>query len=219
APIEVTEVVSSNKGVFFDEGMGTPDYVEIANVSGESVLLDDYALIGKGLDPATRFRFPAGTALQSGRTILVLCDGNPGQGPMHANFKIDKDGDRIYLQQRADAGAYVTVEAIEVPPLGPDVGYSRMGARGPWEIVPATPKAQNISDRRVRVRLRASGSGQDLILVFPVTTGAPYCLESATSAKGAWTVVATGLGTEVAGTFVYSIPPTEQGRFFRVRSN
>jgi len=219
APIEITEVVSDNERSYYDENRGTPDYVEIANVSGEPVTLDDYALIDRGLDPANRFRFVAGTVLQPGQTILVLCDGNPSQGPLHANFKIDNDGDRIYLQQRTVAGAYVTVDAIEVPPLSPDQSYSRIGARGGWEITAATPKASNISDQRVRFRMRANGSGQDFILIFPVTTGATYAIESSTSANGPWTVVTTGMGTEVAGTFIHTIQPNERSRFFRVHSN
>jgi hypothetical protein len=31
--------------------------------------------------------------------------------------------------------------------------------------------------------------------------------------------MATGMGTEVAGTFTYSIQPNERGRFFRMRSH
>jgi hypothetical protein len=219
APIEITEVVSDNLNAFHDESMGTPDYVEIANVSGEAVLLDGYALIDRALDPDDRFHFPAGTVLQPGQTILVLCDSNPEQGPLHANFKIDNDGDRIYLQQRTISGAYVTVDAIEVPPLGPDEAYSRIGAHGSWEVAPATPKAPNISDDRIRFRLRATESGHDFVLVFPVTTGAPYAIESSTSADGPWTAVAMGMGTEVAGTYVHPIPPNERGRFFRVLSH
>jgi hypothetical protein len=108
---------------------------------------------------------------------------------------------------------------VEVPPLQPDAAYSRIGARGDWEIVPATPRAPNISDRRVRFRLKPGQSGQDFILVFPVITGAPYSIESSPSANGPWTVVATGIGTEIAGTFIHSIALTDPGRFFRQRSN
>jgi hypothetical protein len=32
-------------------------------------------------------------------------------------------------------------------------------------------------------------------------------------------VLTTGMGAEVAGTYVYPIPPGEHRRFFRVRSN
>lgn len=218
SPIEISEVVSDNQTVFHDEGMGTPDYVEIANVSGEPVTLDDYAVNDRGLDPTKRFRFPSGIVLQPGQTILVLCDSNPNQGPTHANFKINSGGDRIYLQQRTAAGAYVTVDAIDVPPLGPDQAYGRAGARGPWEIMAATPKASNLSNR-VRFRSRATASGQEFVLVFPVTTGAPFSIETSSSTSGPWTVVATGIGTEVAGTYVYCIPPNERSRFFRARSN
>jgi len=219
APIEISEVVADNQTAYRDEAMGNPDYVEIANVSGEPVTLDDYALIDRDLTPSRRFGFPAGTVLQPGQTILVLCDSKPGQGPMHANFKINSAGDRIYLQQRTLSGAYLTVDAVETPPLDPDDAYSRIGARGDWEIVPATPKAPNISDQRVRFRVKAGESGQEFILVFPVTTGAPYAIESSTSASGPWTIVATGIGTEVAGTFIHAFSSTDQGRFFRQRSN
>jgi hypothetical protein len=217
SPIEITEVVSDNATVYFDERLGTPDYVELANVSGEAVALDDYALLDGALNSDKRFRFPAGTVLQPGQTILVLCDSNPDQGPLHANFKIDNDGDRVYLQKRTVSGAYVTLDAIEVPALTPDQAYSRIGARGGWEILPATPHAPNISDQRVRIRMRATEAGKEFILAFPVTTGAMYTIESSTSATGPWMMVATGMGTEVAGTFSYPMPSHERSRFFRVR--
>jgi hypothetical protein len=219
APIEITEVVSANFDAYVDESGNTPDYVEIANVSGESVLLDSYALIDRGLNPNERFRFPTGTVLQPGQTILVLCDGHPELGPLHADFSINRDGDRLYLQEITESGAFVTVDAIEVPPLGDNQAYSRIGAHGNWEILPATPNASNISDGKLRFRVRAAESGQDFILVFPVTAGAPYSIESSTSVDGPWSVVTTGVGTQVAGTFVHSIAQNERARFFRVRSN
>ena len=219
APIEITEIVSANVEAYIDETGNTPDYVEIANVSGEAVLLDSYALIDQGLNPNERFRFLPGTVLQPGQTILVLCDGHPELGPLHADFSVSRDGDRIYLQQTAVGDAFVTVDAVEVPSLGEDQAYSRLGARGSWEILPATPNGPNISDGKLRFRMRANGSGQDFILVFPVTTGAPYSVESSTSAAGPWSVVTMGIGTQIAGTFVHPIPQNEHGRFFRVRSN
>src|SRR6266516_156078 len=97
--------------------------------------------------------------------------------------------------------------------------YSRIGARGWWEITAATPKAPNISDQRVRFRIGANGPVQELILVFPVTTGAPYVIESSPAPNGPWTALTTGLGTEVVGTFVFPIQSRERGSFFRVRSN
>jgi hypothetical protein len=219
SPLEITEVVSDNDGVYHDEGNGTPDYVEIANVSGEPVSLTGYALLDRSLDPGNRFLFPEGRILQPGETILVLCDDNPAQGPLHAKFKISASGDRIYLQQRTLAGAYVTVNAVEVPALQPDQAYSRIGARGNWETAPATPGQPNITDQRIRFRTRANDTGQDFILIFPVTPGAPYTIESSVGTAGPWTTAATGLGTQIAGTYAHPIRPGDRSRFFRVRSN
>jgi hypothetical protein len=157
--------------------------------------------------------------LQPGETILVLCDGNPDLGAMHANFRIGASGDRIYLQQRTVSGAYVTVDAVEVPALLVDQAYSRMGARGDWEIARATPKAPNISDRKLRFRVRMGESSRDFILIFPVIPSAPYAIESGPSASGPWTVIATGIGTEVAGTLTHPVQSTERGHFFRLRPN
>jgi hypothetical protein len=215
APLEITEVVSDNTTVYEDEAMGTPDYVEIANVSGEPVPLTDYALSDQTLDPDKRFLFPP-LVLEPGQTILVLCDDNPSQGPTHAKFKLDNDGDRVYLQQRTVAGAYVTVDAVEVPALATNQSYSRVGARGPWEILPATPRACNISDHRLRYRMRTGESRREFVLVYPVSKGVVYSVESGPTANGPWTMSATGMGTEIAGTLVH---PIQAGsRFFRVRS-
>lgn len=213
APIEITEVVSDNDGVYLDEGMGTPDYVEIGNISATPVVLDDYAVIDRTLDAGDRFSFPPGTILQPGQTILVLCDSNPSQGPMHTKFKLDEDGDRIYLQQRTVGGAYLTVDAIETPSLRKNEAYSRMGARGAWEIGPATPKGPNIADLRVRFHK----SLYEIVLIFPVVPGRSYAIESSRSAVGPWSIANSGMGTEIVGTWRLPIHRAEVARFFRVQ--
>lgn len=220
SPIEISEIVSDNRQAYRDGTNGTPDYVEIANVSSEAIALDQYALIDQGLNADERFRFPAGTTLQPGQTILVICDGSSTLGPMHAGFRISNNGDRIYLQQSTGlSGAYVTVDAIDVPALGADQSYSRIGARGPWEIVPATPKAANISDGKIRMRVRPTEADPEFVLVFPVISGQPYAVEWSVSAAGPWFPVVTGIGTEVAGTFTYPILRDDRSLFFRTRSN
>lgn len=215
SPIEITEVVADNESVLWDEAGGTPDYIEIANISAEAVVLDDYGVIDRSLSANNRFRFPPGTILQPGEALLVLCDSNPDQGPLHANFRISDNGDRIYLQ-RLVGGAYVTLDAVEVPPLPEDRAYSRIGVRGPWEITPATPGSMNLADYRMRIRMQSANT---FVLVFPVFIGSPYTIESSASANGPWTALVRGMGTHVAGTWVYTLQPEDPTRFFRARTN
>ena len=52
-------IADSNEIVRCEWCLGSPDYVEIRNVSAEPVLLDEYALIDAALDADDRFVFPA----------------------------------------------------------------------------------------------------------------------------------------------------------------
>ena len=218
APIEISEAVADNRSVLVGAGMETPDYVEIRNVSDVVVALDDYGIVDSSLDATKRFVFPAGTVLQPGATFVVICDSRPDQGPSHANFRINADGDKIYLQRRTAAGVFVTVDAVDLPPLASDLSYSRIGARGEWEIARPTPDAANVSGTQIRCRLRSGEAGSELVLAFPVTAGANFVLESCPTLNGPWTVVASGVGTRIEGTFVHRIAPGERQRFFRVRN-
>jgi hypothetical protein len=113
----------------------------------------------------------------------------------------------------------VTVDAVEIPALDMDRAYSRMGARGLWEIVAPTPKRPNISDQRTRFRIRTTPAGRESVLVFPVRTDVPYTIQSSPSLNGPWTTVTTGIGTEVVGTYISSLQSDDRVRFFRTLSN
>jgi hypothetical protein len=219
SPVEISEVVSDNHGIFQDESMGTPDYIELANVSGEPVVLDGYGLIDRTLIADHRFVFPHNTTLQPGQTIIVICDRNVAQGPLHANFSINNSGDKIYLQQKTPTGIYVTVDAVDVPALGRDMAYARVWAHGPWEILPGSPNAANLVDGQIRFYTRPMTGGVELTLIFQVAKDEPYTIESGVTVKGPWTSLGNGVGTQTAGEFHYTVHTDERQRFFRVRTN
>ena len=79
--------MANNSGVTIDGNIGGADYVEIRNVSGADVALDDYALVDSSLDASKRFVFPPGTLLQASATLLVFCDGRPDRGPSTRTLK------------------------------------------------------------------------------------------------------------------------------------
>ena len=52
--IIITEVCSSNKSTLFDENLNTPDWIELTNISDETISLEDFYLTNSD----SRFKLP-----------------------------------------------------------------------------------------------------------------------------------------------------------------
>jgi hypothetical protein len=85
------------------------------------------------------FVFPD-TTLDPGEYILVWADEEPEEGDLHAPFKLDADGEDVYLVDGA-----VIVDQVTFPSLGTDVSWGRWpNGSGEWQFLSqATPGAEN----------------------------------------------------------------------------
>ncbi len=119
--LEISEAMSDNATYFPDENGNYPDYVEIRNISGETVNLEGWSL-SDSKQRLTRWRFPAVT-LPAGGCIAVHCSGENRTGDakhLHANFRLSNKGEEIYL---TDPNG-VTTSRVRLPVLTPDQAYS-----------------------------------------------------------------------------------------------
>jgi hypothetical protein len=144
APVVINEVLSSGGSAWTDPDGGEcpehDDYVELFNRSDAAVALDGYTLSDDPDEP-DRYVLPDVEIAANGY-LLITADGDPAQGPLHAPFKVDSDGETLTLTSPS-----VITDTIDVPALDPDVSYGRTGdGEGTWRMQLA-PSPGTANDR------------------------------------------------------------------------
>jgi len=96
------------------------------------------------LSEPTKWQIPAGTTIPPGGYLLVWCDEDTGQGPLHAGFKLNRDGEEIGLFAD-DAHGNVPLDSIVFGPQQENVSYGRRpDGADTWDFLsPPTPGTGN----------------------------------------------------------------------------
>ncbi len=123
-PLALNEAMADNTTTIADEAGDFDDWVEIHNTSGVPVSLDGYFLSDRAGDPKA-WPFPAGATVPAHGFLVVWCDDEPLEGPLHASFKLSKDGEGVYLYG-TDADRNPLVSSLLLPALAPDESYGRL---------------------------------------------------------------------------------------------
>ena len=121
-PIRINEIMTSNGGALLDESGTTPDWIEIANISGSPVNLSGYKL-AKSADAGNVFTFPEVT-LQAGECVIVFADSRTraiAGEEYHAPFRLSSTGDVLMLFNAAD----VAIDTVNIPALSQNTAYVR----------------------------------------------------------------------------------------------
>lgn len=129
--VRLGEVMAANRsGIVPGAADGThPDWVEIVNHGAAEVDLEGWSLSDGG--DAREFVFPAGLRLAPGGRAVVLCDGMPAAGPMHARFQLADEGESLALFD-----AFTNrIDVVTFGPQAPDVSIVR--TEGGW--IPGDP--------------------------------------------------------------------------------
>jgi hypothetical protein len=154
--------------------------------------------------------FGEGAMIGPGQHIVIFTDNKPEQGLLHARFKLNRDGDHLFLTGTSARGGRSLIDAVTFGKQTQDVALARLGARGPWIPNTPTPRAGNVI-----------GSWQSLvqsntfILAFPTGLGRTYTVESKGSLnEGSWRQSAPATGTGVEMTVREALQPQ---LFLRVR--
>ncbi len=139
----VNELVARNVTGAVDEAGQHEDWVELLNRGPFAIDLSGFFLTDDAAQPM-RWKFPAGTSIAAGGRLLVWCDNDTGQGPLHANFKLGAGGGEVWLHDTVDHGN-VRVGGTTFGLCGPDVafGFLPEGSDAPEYIATPTPGAVN----------------------------------------------------------------------------
>jgi hypothetical protein len=122
-PLFINEFLASNNTVNQDERGQYEDWVELYNAGalpldvGGMYLTDD-------LSQPTRWRIPDGTIIPAGGFLLIWADGDLGDGPLHASFRLGRTGEEIGLFDR-DVAANALIDHVVFGPQATDVSTGR----------------------------------------------------------------------------------------------
>jgi hypothetical protein len=135
-PLFINEFLASNATVNQDEAGQYDDWVELYNAGTETIALGGKFLTDN-LSNGTKWMFPT-VSIDPGSFLLVWCDDDPTQGPLHATFKLDAAGEEIGLFETLGNGN-VPIDTLSFGPQETDRSYGRMPDGEDFWVVFPTP--------------------------------------------------------------------------------
>lgn len=123
----INEVLASNRDTNRDQAGEAADWVEILNRSSKEASLRGLFLSN---DPSRPSRWPLpDRVLPPGGRLLVWCDHDLDQGPDHAGFQLDQEGETVGLYE-GPGGIVRTLDFVRFGPQETDrsIGRSPDGA-------------------------------------------------------------------------------------------
>jgi len=95
----INEFMASNNSTVTDEAGDYDDWLEIYNMDSNPVDVAGLLLIDDNVGIAWAFptNNPTATTIQPAGHLLVWCDNELGEGPLHTDFVLDGDSDAIHL--------------------------------------------------------------------------------------------------------------------------
>ncbi len=138
----INEVMSRNSSSYADENGEYDDWVEITNIGSTAINLGGLGLTDH-LEGVPDFVFPD-LSLAPGEYLVVWADEQPHQGDLHAPFKIDGDGEDLFLTDGA-----IIIDQMTIPELGTNLSWGRFAdGTGPAQLLSvATPGEENRNDQ------------------------------------------------------------------------
>lgn len=95
--LRINEWMALNRSVIRDPtDQNFEDWIELHNQASSWIDLTGYTLTDH-LTNAGQWRFPAGTGIPAGGYLLIWADADSANDGLHANFKLDGDGEEIAL--------------------------------------------------------------------------------------------------------------------------
>ena len=139
----LNEFMALNSSTIQDETGAYEDWAEIHNHGAVDVDLNGMFLTDD-LAQTMRWAFPPGTILPAGGFLLVWCDDDPEDGPLHASFKLAGDGEEVGLFTSLADGNQL-IDAYGFGPQLVDISEGReCDCCAGWQFFAApTPGASN----------------------------------------------------------------------------
>jgi hypothetical protein len=125
AGLRLGELVAENRTGLTDERGQYEDWIEVINTGATPVNLSEFALTKDYFDPGNAWHFPSNHWAAPGERVVVFCDEDGKQGPLHASFKLLRSGDRVFLVRTAD---WTILDSLSFGRLPTDTSFGVLGA-------------------------------------------------------------------------------------------
>jgi hypothetical protein len=93
--VVINELMADNNAAVQSTDGTYPDWIELFNAGDYSVDLSGMYLTDNLANPT--WQFPSGTVIGGESYLVVWADGNVAQGPLHADFKLNANGETVGL--------------------------------------------------------------------------------------------------------------------------
>lgn len=92
----INEFVAKNTTGIEDEVGEREDWIELHNPTAAAITVGGLYLTDDITNP-TKWQIPTGNVLQPNETMHIWCDEQRTQGPLHANFKLNNEGEELAI--------------------------------------------------------------------------------------------------------------------------
>jgi spore coat protein CotH len=122
--VVINEFVADNDSTstISDPDGGFPDWIELYNNTDADIDLSGVFLSDKP-DNLDKWEFPDGTTITANGYLIIWADEDGNQDGLHANFKLGKNGEAIYL---SNAGDSTRIDEVVFGPQETNVSMSRV---------------------------------------------------------------------------------------------
>ena len=154
--VEISEVMTSNKGTVPDENGDFPDWIELHNTTGSKIDIGGFGLSDSPLG-VVKWAIPAGTEIEPNGYLIIYCSGTLDGGPLHAAFKLSASD---VLTLSTDGGAVIEQVQLKAVASGMTLAKDAGGAfveMSPSPGYPNTPEGQ-----AAFVSTLSAGAGEDI---------------------------------------------------------
>jgi CotH kinase protein/Lamin Tail Domain/Fn3 associated len=137
----INEIMSKNETILADQNGDYPDWIELYNSGEKTIFIKDYYL-SDDKNNKIKWKFPD-VEIQPKSFLLVFLSGKDKfeNGEIHTNFKLDSDGEEIFLLNDLD----FELDRVPEISLGEDESFGRL-PDGTGEFVRLANPSPNYSN-------------------------------------------------------------------------
>ncbi len=141
--LKINEFLASNTSSNSDEANEFDDWIEIYNPTDQAIDLSNLYL-SDNPNNLTKWQFPEeSSTIETGGFLLIWCDEDGSQGPLHTNFKLSAGGEFIAL---VDSDGLSIIDSLTFETQTTDVSFGRSpDGSEQWSALFPTPGASNQS--------------------------------------------------------------------------
>lgn len=134
----INEIMPANNATATDEFGEYDDWVEIYNSTDAPINLNGYFL-SDSHGNRTKFVFPDVT-IEANGYLIVWCDGQPAQGPLHTSYKLSSTGEEVGIYNPDST----TMDYVKYGDTPSNIGIGRYpNGTGPFHVLIPTFNYEN----------------------------------------------------------------------------